>query len=83
MAHSQNLNKSTSGVPQVGIPFPTLFKIYISEITVLPKDVQISTYADDITWHNLLFNLNNQTPPTKKHPKTLEITFDPFNFMMR
>ena len=49
MAHSQNSNKSTPGVPQVGIRSPTLFKIYISEINFLPKDVQISTYADDIT----------------------------------
>ena len=24
----------------------------------------------------LLFNINNQTPPTTKHPKTLGITFD-------
>ena len=43
MAHSQNLNKSTSGVPQGGIQSPTLFKIYISEITLLPKDIHIST----------------------------------------
>ena len=49
MAHSQNSNKSTSGVPQVGIWSPTLFKIYIFEINFLPKDVQISTYADNRT----------------------------------
>ena len=49
MAYSQNSNESTSGVPQVGIWSPTLFKIYIFEINFLLKDVQISTYADDIT----------------------------------
>ena len=49
MPHSQNSNKSTSGVPQVGIQSPMLFKIYIFEINFLPKEVQISTYADDIT----------------------------------
>ena len=49
MAHSQNSNKSTSGVPQVGIQSLTLFKICIFEINFLPKDMQISTYADDIT----------------------------------
>ena len=49
MAHSQNSNKSTSGVPQGGVWSPTLFKIYIFEITLLPKDIQISTYANDIT----------------------------------
>ena len=109
MAHSQNSNKSTSVVPQV-IRFPTLFKIYISEINFFPKDVQISTYAYDIivtvshTNHHLSptiysriflqsitlftpdpaeygttlsFKLNNQTPTTTKHPKTLGITFDP------
>ena len=75
-----------------------------------PKDVQISTYANDITitashtCHHLSptiystiflqsttlftldpakydttlsFNLNNQTPPTTKHPKTLLIIFNP------
>ena len=48
MAHYKNSNKSTYGVPQVGIRSSTLFKIYIFEINFLPKDVQISTYADDI-----------------------------------
>ena len=49
MSHSQNLNKSTSGVPQVGIWSPTLFKMYISEINFLLKNVKILTYANDIT----------------------------------
>ena len=49
MAHSQNSNKSTSGVTQGGIRSPTLFEIYISEITHPSNDVQISAYADDIT----------------------------------
>ena len=44
MAHSQNSNKLTFGVPQVKFGL-----IYILEINFLPKDVQISTYADDIT----------------------------------
>ena len=48
-AHSQNSNKSKSGVPHVGIRPETLFKIYIFEINFFPKDVQISTYPDDIT----------------------------------
>ena len=49
MERSQNLNKSTFGVPQGGIWSPTLFKIYISEITLPQNDIQISPYADDIT----------------------------------
>ena len=48
MTHSQNSNESTSGVRQVEIRSPTLFKIYISKVTLLPKDVQISTYGIDI-----------------------------------
>ena len=43
MALSQNSNKSTSGVSQSGVQCPIVFKIYIPEITLLPKDVQIST----------------------------------------
>ena len=49
MARSQNLNKSTFGVPQGEIRSPTLFEIYISEITLPQNDVQISASADDIT----------------------------------
>ena len=43
MAHSPNSNEPTSGAPQGGIWSPTLAKIYISEITLHPKDLQIST----------------------------------------
>ena len=49
MAHSQNSNTSTCGVSQGGIRSPTLFKIYISEVTLPTNHVQISAYADDIT----------------------------------
>ena len=49
MTHSQSLNKSTSGVPQVRIWSPTLFKIYVFEINFFPKDIQILTYANNIT----------------------------------
>ena len=105
MAHSQNSNKSTSGVSQFQLQHYLKFTSIL-----LPKDIQISTYANDITitasYHQhhlssithstiflqtitlfapdpaeygttLSFNLNNQTPLTKKHPKTLGSTFDP------
>ena len=78
-------------------------------VSLFPKDIQISTYANDITIRashtnhhlspithstifsqsltlftpdpaeygtTLSFNLNNQTPPTTTHLKTVEITFD-------
>ena len=48
MAHSQNSSINT-GVPQVKILSPTLFNIYISDIPLPSKDVQITTYADEIT----------------------------------
>ena len=81
MAHSQNPNKSTSGVPQVGIRSPTLFKIYISEITLLPKDVQISTYAYDVAI--TVFHTNHHLSPTTHSTIFLQIitlfTPDPLN----
>ena len=42
------LKKINTGVPQGGVLSPTLVNIYISVIPLPPKDVQITTYADDI-----------------------------------
>ena len=41
------LKRINTGVPQGGILSPTLFNIYTSDIPL--KDIQITTYADDIT----------------------------------
>ena len=43
------LKQINIGVPQGRVLSPTLFNIYISETSSSPKDVQITTYADDIT----------------------------------
>ena len=43
------LKRINTGVPQSGVLSPTLFNIYTSDIPLPPKDVQITTYADDIT----------------------------------
>ena len=43
------LKRINTVVPQGGVLSPTLFKIYTSDIPLPPKDVQITTYADDIT----------------------------------
>ena len=43
------LKRINTGVPQGGVLSPTLFNIYTSDIPLPPKDVQITTYADDTT----------------------------------
>ena len=43
------LKRINTAVPQSGVLAPTLFNIYTSDIPLPPKDVQITTYADDIT----------------------------------
>ena len=43
------LKQINTEVLQGGVLSPTLFNIYISDIPLPPKDVQITTYADDIT----------------------------------
>ena len=43
------LKRINTGVPQSGVLSPTLFNIHTSDIPLPPKDVQITTYADDIT----------------------------------
>ena len=43
------LKRIDTGVPQGEVLFPILFNLYISNIPLSPKDVQITTYADDIT----------------------------------
>ena len=42
------LKQINTGVPQGGVLSPTLFNICTSDISLPPKDVQITTYADDI-----------------------------------
>ena len=60
MTHSQNSNKSTFGVQQV-----------ISEITLLPKDLQISTYANDVTITTS--HINHHLSPTTHSTIFLQI----------
>ena len=43
------LKQINTGVPQGEELSPTLFNIYTFDIPLMPKDVQITTYADDIT----------------------------------
>ena len=43
------LKRINTGVPQGRVLSPTLFNIYTSDIPLPPKDIQITTYADDIT----------------------------------
>ena len=43
------LKQINTAIPQGGVLSPTLFNIYTTDISFLPKDLQIITYADDIT----------------------------------
>ena len=43
------LKRINIGVPQSGVLSPTLFNIYTCDIPLLPKNIQITTYTDDIT----------------------------------
>ena len=47
--HTPKLKQINTGVPQGGVLSLTLFNIYTSDIPLPPKDIQITTYADDIT----------------------------------
>ena len=38
-----------AGVRQVGVLSPTLFNIYMSDLPTPPRDIHVTTYADDIT----------------------------------
>ena len=57
------LKRINTGVPQGGVLSPTLFNIYTSDIPLSTKDVQITTYTDDITI----------TSSHNKHRKTQQI----------
>ena len=43
------LKQINTGVPQDQVLSPTFFNIYISDISLFSKDVQTTTYANDIT----------------------------------
>ena len=47
--HTLKTQKNQIGVPQGGVLCSALFNIYTSDIPLPPKNVQITTYADDIT----------------------------------
>ena len=38
-----------TGFPQGGVLSPTLFNIYMSDLPTPPRDIHVTTYADDIT----------------------------------
>ena len=43
------LKRRNTRVPQSGVLSPTSFNVYTADIPLPPKDVQITTYADDRT----------------------------------
>ena len=43
------VEKSQTDVPQGGVLSPMLFNIYMSKLPLTPKDINITSYADDIT----------------------------------
>ena len=47
--HTLKTQRINTGVQQGGVLSPILFNIYPSDIPLPPKDIQITTYADDVT----------------------------------
>src|SRR5207244_4712229 len=56
-----------TGVPQGGVLLPTLFNIYTSDIPTPPPNVQLETYADDIS-----------TFSSSQHIKTAQDRIQPY-----
>ena len=55
--------KINTGIPQGGVLSPTLFNIYTFDIPLSPKNVQITTYADDIQTLHLTPNIVRPNNP--------------------
>ena len=63
---NSKLKQLKTGVPQGGVLSPTLFNIYMSDIPTPPHNIDLETYADDITTESSHTNIeiaqNNLQP---------------------